>query len=277
MYEELIEQVRAKEREIQHTTEYGRYVIKNVGKFARVTSVLKAVNFDNGSLQKWRDKMATESFQKSIPMSGEIPAKQAHEAFVKSLTAGDDLAKSAAEFGTKVHEWLETYAIQGGFPEREPDPYSPYYQVFQSVKKFVADFGLGTPAVEIVKPELFLYHSLGYAGTADLVVMRGNKFYLIDYKATNSLKASYLLQLAAYSAAIKELYGLDIEKATLIRFSKKATEYERLPVSKEELATYFEMFKMCLMFYKFIQNPTYTSVKDLYTKEHLIEVTGGLL
>ena len=277
MVEDIVKYVRDKELEIKHTTSLGNYIIKEVGTFARVTSVLQAVNFDNGTLLKWKNKMASEKFKSIIPATGMVDAKDVHTAFNIALTAGDEFAKKAADFGTQVHSWLEIMALTGKFPTTEPDPTSPYYMVFQSVKKFISDFGLGTPAVTVIKPELFVYHSLGYAGTADLVVMRNGKVYLIDYKATNHLKSSYLLQLAAYTAAIKELYGLEVEKATLIRFGKKEVGYERLAVTKEELAIYFEIFKKCLMFYRFIQNPTYASVKDLYTKEHLIEVTGGLL
>lgn len=277
MVEDIVKYVRDKEQEIKHTTSLGKYIIKDIGTFARVTSVLQAVNFDNGTLLKWKNKMASEKFKSIIPSTGMVEAKDVHTAFTIALNAGDEFAKKAADFGTQVHSWLEIMALTGKFPTDSPDPTSPYYMVFQSVKKFISDFGLGTPSVTVIKPELFVYHSLGYAGTADLVVMRNGKVYLIDYKATNHLKSSYLLQLAAYTAAIKELYGIDVEKATLIRFGKKEVGYERLAVTKEELAIYFEIFKKCLMFYRFIQNPTYASVKDLYTKEHLIEVTGGLL
>ena len=277
MANELIEQVRNKEKEIYHTTDLGKYIIRGVGSFARITAVLSAVNFDNGSLARWKNKMATESFKKAVPMSGNVSAHDAHKAFLTALSAGDTFAKSAADFGTQVHSWLENYALTGQFPQQEPDVYSPFYNVFQGVKQFVKDTGLGTPAIEVVKPELFVYHSLGFAGTADLVVMRNGKVYLFDYKATNHLKASYLLQVAAYTAALKDLYNLTVEKASLIRFDKKQPIYERVSVGKDELAMYFEMFKMCLMFYRFIQNPTFAEVKDLYTPEHLKEVTAGLL
>ena len=163
------------------------------------------------------------------------------------------------------------------FPKLEEDSYSDVHKIFQSVQQFVKDFGLGTDAVEIVKPELFVYHTLGFAGTADLVVLRGGKPYLIDYKATNSLKFQYLLQLSAYTAALKELYGLDIQKATLIRFDKAGNGYERLPLTRDELEYYFQLFKVCLAFYKLVQNPMHKSVKDLYTQDYVKKITASLL
>lgn len=277
MVEDIVQSVRAKEKDIVHSISFGSYIIKGVGSFARVTNVLKAVNFDNGTLLKWQNKMAVEKFKSLVPSTGTVDAKFVHDSFTKALDAGNEFAKHAADFGTLVHSWLENFALTGTFPQKEPAADSPYYTVFHSVKQFISDFGLGTPSVTVIKPELFVYHTLGYAGTADLVVMRNNKVYLIDYKATNHLKSSYLLQLAAYTAAIKELYGLDVEKATLIRFGKQDVGYERLGVSKEELAVYFEIFKKCMMFYKFIQNPSYRSVKELFTPEHLKEITEGLL
>lgn len=273
----IIEAIREKEKSIFHTVDGAKYVVKDVGQMARVTSVLSTVNFDGGFLKIWREKKAKEHFDKVIPAFGTVDAATAHKTFESALKAGDNFAFASARFGTKVHGWLEQFALTGKFPPLEEDSYSDVSKVYQSVVKFVNDFGLGTSDVEIVKPELFLYHTLGFAGTADLVLLRKGVPYLIDYKVTNSLKAQYLLQLAAYTAALKELYDLDIKKATLIRFDKQGNGYERLPVSAEELKHYFELFKMCLLFYRFIQNPNHTSVKELYTPEHFKHITAGLL
>lgn len=275
--EQVINNVREKERALFKTSTAGKYYVKDVGYFARVTAILHAINWDNGSLDKWRNKMALNCFKENILPNESYSGEQATAAFLKSQAAADEFAKSSATFGTRVHYWLETFALTGSFPELETDTYADVFKTFTSVKKFVEDFGLGTDRVHIVKPELFLYHSLGYAGTADLVAIRDGKVYLIDYKSTNSLKQQYLLQLAAYSAALSELYGLDVHKAILIRFSKNSDTYERLALSKEELDTYFEMFKLCLMFYRLIQNPNYASVQELNTQERIANVTRGIL
>lgn len=276
MYNEIVERVNSVLKNINHTVNGTNYLINGTTNYARVTSVLNAINFDNGSLAAWKKKMAIKSFQKDVPAFGTLQAKDAHAAFVKALDAGDTFATASANFGTKVHSWLETYAITGGFPDLEPDPYSDVYKIFTAVKKFVHDFGFDTDKVKIIKPELFIYHSLGYAGTADCVVFREGGIYLIDYKATNSLKMKYLLQLAAYTEGLRELYGLDVHKAILIRFDKTSGDYERVPVTKEQLATYFEMFKACLMFYRFIQNPSHATVAQLNNTEWLQCVMRGI-
>ena len=273
----IIEAIREKEKNIFHTVDGTRYIIKEVGQMARVTSILNTINFDNGFLKVWRERKAKEHFSKYVPTAGMVHAESVHKTFDAALKAGDNFAFASARFGTKVHGWLEHFALHGTFPPLEEDAYSDVGMVYKSVLKFVEDFGLGTPDIEIVKPELFLYHSLGFAGTADLVLLRKGVPYLLDYKVTNSLKAQYLLQLSAYAAALKELYDLDIKKATLIRFDKQGNGYERLPISSDELKQYFEIFKMCLMFYRFIQNPDHTAVKELYTPEHLKHITAGLL
>lgn len=273
----IIEAIREKEKSIFHTVDGVKYIVKDVGQMMRVTSVLGVVNFDNGFLKIWREKKAKEFFAKSIPASGTVNAAEAHKAFEAALKAGDNFAFASARFGTKVHGWLEYFALTGQFPVLEEDSYSDVGKVYQSVIKFVNDFGLGTKDIEIVKPELFLYHSLGFAGTADLVVLRKGIPYLIDYKVTNSLKFQYLLQLSAYTAALKELYNLDIKKATLIRFDKQGNGYEHVSLTNEELKEYFKLFKMCLLFYKAIQNPEHKSVKELYTPEHFKHITAGLL
>lgn len=277
MENDIITRVREKEKAIRHTVDGSKYVITGVGPMARVTAVLSAINFDNGFLNIWKERKAKEKLLELIPMGTQVDAVKAHKAFETAFHAGDTFAKASATFGTKVHSWLEHFALYKEFPALEEDAYSDVTKIYKSVVQFVNDFGLGTDKVQIVKPELFLYHTLGYAGTADLVVMRDNKPYLIDYKATNSLKFQYLLQLSAYAAALKELYGLDIQKATLIRFDKSGNGYERLPLSKEELEYYFNFFKMCLAFYKLVQNPMHKPVKELYTQEYVRHITAGLL
>ena len=273
----IIDAVLEKEKSIFHTVDGTKYIVKDVGQMARVTSILSTINFDGGFLKIWREKKAKEHFSKFIPNFGKVDADSVHKTFDAALKAGDNFAFASARFGTKVHGWLEYFALNGVFPKLEEDTYSDVAKVYQSVLKFVNDFGLGTKDIEIVKPELFLYHSLGFAGTADLVLLRKGIPYLIDYKVTNSLKAQYLLQLSAYTAALKELYGLDIHKATLIRFDKQGNGYERLTLTNEELQDYFKLFKMCLLFYKFIQNPDHLPVHDLYTPEHFKHITAGLL
>jgi hypothetical protein len=277
MIEEIINNIREKEKQIKHIVDGSKYNVTGVGILARVTAVLATVNFDNGFLNIWKERQAKAKFAELVPLNSTITGLVAQQSFDKAYHAGDMVAKSSANFGTKVHSWLEHFALYKEFPRLEEDPYSDVTKIFNSVVKFVNDFGLGTDKVQIVKPELFLYHTLGYAGTADLVVMRGGKPYLIDYKATNSLKFQYLLQLSAYAAALKELYGLDIEKATLIRFDKKGEGYERLALTKEELQYYFQFFKMCLALYKLVQNPMHQSVKELYTMDYVKSVTAGLL
>lgn len=277
MVNEIIAKILETEKQIKHTVDGNKYIIQGVGPMARVTSVLSVVNFDNGFLKVWKERKAKEMFSELVPIDKMISGLEAHTAFEKSLHAGDTFAKASATFGTKVHSWLEHFALFKEFPKLEEDSYSDVHKIFQSVQQFVKDFGLGTDAVEIVKPELFVYHTLGFAGTADLVVLRGGKPYLIDYKATNSLKFQYLLQLSAYTAALKELYGLDIQKATLIRFDKAGNGYERLPLTRDELEYYFQLFKVCLAFYKLVQNPMHKSVKDLYTQDYVKKITASLL
>ena len=277
MTNDIITRIREIEKSIKHTVDGSKYLVKDVGNLARVTSVLSTINFDNGFLNIWKERKAIEKFKELVPVGSKVDGAFAQESFVKAFHAGDTIAKASANFGTKVHSWLEHFALYKEFPALEADAYSDVQKIYQSVVQFVKDFGLDTDKVQVIKPELFLYHTLGYAGTADLVVMRDGKPYLIDYKATNSLKFQYLLQLAAYAAALKELYDLDIHKATLIRFDKSGNGYERLALSSEDLAYYFQIFKMCLAFYRLVQNPMHKSVKELYTQDYVKQVTAGLL
>jgi genome maintenance exonuclease 1 len=102
-------------------------------------------------------------------------------------------------------------------------------------------------------------NKLGYAGTFDCLVSTEKELILLDWKTSSKIKESkyvkdYYLQLAAYSNAITECYGLNIEKAFIVVFyTFKTPDY--FPMDKELLKESFELFaERVKEFYKLIKS-----------------------
>tara|TARA_R100001463_G_scaffold64943_1_gene118127 strand:+ start:832 stop:1461 length:630 start_codon:yes stop_codon:yes gene_type:complete len=82
---------------------------------------------------------------------------------------------------------------------------------------------------------------LFYGGCPDLLV-NGNT--LIDFKTSKGIYLDYLIQLSAYAALIKEVDGIEIEQAIIVRFPKDNDTTEFATFSKADLKAAFKQFKL---------------------------------
>lgn len=250
----LSDDIRKKIASCDYTMNSGRYQTRDGKIYSRVTSILSMIRFDDGILDKWRKKMTINDFCKRIDMQGVYKGNKVFNEFSKSLSAADDYTFASAAFGTKVHNWIESYMNTGVFQILSTDEYASVGICSESVKKFLIENNISPSSVEIVKPELFVYsQKYGYAGSADFVCGRGDSYYLFDWKTSNRYRVNYALQLSAYAHAIEELYGIHIKKATCVVFNKEIVGYEKHTLSDEELKYYFELFKTCLVLHNFIK------------------------
>ena len=80
-----------------------------------------------------------------------------------------------------------------------------------------------------------------YGGCPDLLV-NGN--ILIDFKTSKGIYLDYLIQLSAYAALIKEVDGIEIEQAIIVRFPKDNNTPEFAKFSKADLKAAFKQFKL---------------------------------
>jgi len=251
----ISEELRQKIALADYTMVNGRYQNRAGRLFSRVTSIIGMIKFDDGALDKWRKKMTINDFCKRIDMHGVYKGNKVFEEFSKALGAADDFTFASAAFGTKVHQWIETYMKTGQFPILPTDEYANVGICSESVKKFFTETGISPKTVDVIKPELFVYSdTYGYAGSADFVCAKNNNVYLFDWKTSNRYRINYALQLAAYANAIEELYGLHVKKSTCVVFSKEKVSYETHTYSDKDLEYYFELFKACLVMHNFVKN-----------------------
>lgn len=237
------------------------YQVNKVGEFARVSNILSMANFGNDILEKWKKKIRKESFSMSAPdmcMDNDIfPTSWRDwvDLWEKAYDAPDEYTKESAEFGTLLHEFLETYLTTGEVKDIKPHPYADVNICRDSMIKFINDWKLGPHTT--VKAECLIYsEKYKYAGCIDYVAKLNDKIYIFDWKTTGRLHSKYLLQLSAYWVALEERakdYGIseEIEHVYLVRFDKKIPKYEVIDFGKENMLYYFEIFKSLLNIYNF--------------------------
>ena len=133
-----------------------------------------------------------------------------------------DILEAAADYGNRMHEWVETYAMTGRRKRQTELMKLSTKQVEQIVKD--TDMKI-TSCEQMVAGE-------GYCGTYDMLGTVKGKTALIDIKTTAEMHREYLeWQLGMYAAALDELpetyYCLWIPKgakAELIEITPKTRE-----------------------------------------------------
>lgn len=164
------------------------YCLPDGSKVPSVTTILdKTKSVEKmESLQKWKDQM------------GEERARQ--------------ITTEAANRGTRMHSYLETYILAG---DMKPLPTNPYAHPSWFMAAEVILNGLPN-ITEFWGVEVPLYYSGLYAGTTDLIGEWKGRPAIMDFKQSNKPKKrewieDYFLQLAAYAAAHNEMHGTTID------------------------------------------------------------------
>jgi genome maintenance exonuclease 1 len=127
------------------------------------------------------------------------------------------ITTEAANRGTRMHAYLESYILSGDMKELPANPYAhPSWfmaaQVILNGLQHVDEFwGVEVP----------LYYSGLYAGTTDLIGVWKGKPAILDFKQTNKPKKrewieDYFLQLAAYAQAHDNMHGTEINDGVIL-------------------------------------------------------------
>lgn len=95
-----------------------------------------------------------------------------------------------------------------------------------------------------------------YAGTADLIgtvdvegELNKDEIILADLKTGKSVHKTMKLQMAAYSCAFAEMYGIQPDKCMILHVLPSAHIKEKLVMDKEEYTELFQVFLDLLSFY----------------------------
>jgi genome maintenance exonuclease 1 len=145
-----------------------------------------------------------------------------------------EITVEAANRGTRMHKYLETYIESGEWPNPGSNPYAQHAHKMATVIKVHAMDDVS----EIWGSEVSLYVPNIYAGTTDLSgVYKGNPA-ICDFKQSNRPKKSewvddYRLQIVAYAIAHNEVYGTDIKEGHIFMCSQDLT-YQQFDIWPHE-------------------------------------------
>lgn len=237
------------------------YTIEKAGTFVRVSNILAVANFGNDILDAWKFKKRRDAFHNYVLDILSAPSFDSHssdeimELYDSAYSAPENYTIQSAQFGTELHDFLETYLTTGEIKTLKPHPYADVNICRDSMLKFVKDWNLGPHTT--IKAECLIWSTIyRYAGCIDYVAHKDGKMYIMDWKTTGSLHTKYLLQLAAYWVALEERakeYGIPekVEHVYLVRFDKSTPFYEVVDFGREQMQYYFEIFKSLLNIYNF--------------------------
>lgn len=124
----------------------------------------------------------------------------------------DKIKEASADLGTRVHEAIDAYILG-----KEPVLDEESTIGFTNFLNWLNMHGL-----ELVSGDIPVASKrLGYGGRLDaLGLNKKGEIIVLDWKTSNALREEYPLQVAAYAHAFKEMYGLPIAGATVVRFDK---------------------------------------------------------
>lgn len=147
-----------------------------------------------------------------------------------------EITTEAANRGTRMHKYLETYIETGVWPTPGSNPYAQHAHKMATVIKINAMDDVD----EIWGSEVALYMPNIYAGTADVIGSYKGNASILDFKQTNKIKKQewiedYFLQVCLYAEAHNELFDTDIKEAHIFMCSQNL-EYQQFDIWPDEYA-----------------------------------------
>ena len=180
---------------ISRTTVEGKrhYALPGGDKVPSVTTILDRTKSEESkaALQQWRKNV------------GEARAQQ--------------IVTEAANRGTRMHAYLEQYALSDDLKELPNNPFAQpsWFMAAEIILKGLSNVD------EFWGVEVPVYYSGLYAGTTDCVGVWKKKPAIIDFKQSNKVKkreyiGDYFIQLAAYAQAHNATHGTDINTGVIM-------------------------------------------------------------
>ncbi len=160
----------------------------------------------------------------------------------------DQIKDAAADLGTRVHSTVDQI-VKGQKHDAIPD------EIKAPVEAFLAWWKHS--GIEIVlgdtKVASLVYQ---YAGSLDALGFRNGKYVLIDLKTSSGCWPEFALQVAAYSQALSETYGITCDQALILRLGKKPP-YEFEVKTVADLALSFRAFLAAKTLKDALEKPQY--------------------
>jgi genome maintenance exonuclease 1 len=145
-----------------------------------------------------------------------------------------EITTEAANNGTRMHKYLESYIETGIWLEPGSNPYAQKAHKMATIIKENALVHVD----EIWGSEVPLYIPHLYAGTTDVVGQYKGNAAIIDFKQSNKFKkiewvTNYFLQMVAYAECHNEVHGTNIREGHVFMCTKEL-EYQQFDIWPDE-------------------------------------------
>lgn len=166
-------------------TEFGRMYARSLGETVTVPSITTVISQAPSSLGGWFGHMAASSLAKDPKLPGALGSPAQLRAVVKDAAQAAERYRDAAALrGDRVHTYCEQVALRAmGREHRMAEAREAL--AANGEEKFAVRFDEWWELyqVEPVAAEITVWnHTVGYAGTLDLVARIGGRVCLIDFK-----------------------------------------------------------------------------------------------
>lgn len=205
-----------------------------------VTGVLQVLN--KPALVPWAAKQAAlkiKTYLMAHAVNRLLTAEEIDDLVEAGRTAHEEIKDAAADVGTRAHQAINAM-IDGG-EMTITDDIKPCVDAF-------LDF-IARDSLKIEHGDTKIASKLyGYGGSLDALGNENGRLVIVDFKTSNGIWPEYALQVAAYSQAFKETYGLGyLPEALILRIGKVTPDFEVKRVRC--IADCFDQFKAALTLY----------------------------
>ena len=225
-----------------------------------VTSVLNMLN--KPGLNQWAVNVTLNKLEETLSDISDVRedkmvvmSKNDVESTLKMAKGVQkDVLASSADLGTRAHDTIDRI-VRGDTENLVIDE-----DVKQVVKNFWQWWNHSGVVLDPRGDSMIYSAKYGYAGAADaLGVLPDGNLVVVDFKTSNGIFDTHIIQVAAYAKALEEqLIAIGnppekakVKEAYVVRFSKFDDEYEVKRVANIDES--FNAFKACLFLWHYKQ------------------------
>lgn len=160
-------------------------------------------------------------------------------------TEANKQTKEASSLGTLLHDYIEAIIYNKVEESRAHNANNLIHIMARKQAELMFTNGISTLDA-IIGSESNLYYEGLYAGTADLIGIRDNKFIIGDFKNSKKIKkeewiTDYYLQGCAYASAINKMYGIDCN-TVLIWMVDRQMQFKEFEITGSKFDQYAAMW-----------------------------------
>lgn len=189
---------------------------KNVPSVTSITGLIDK----SRPLLIWAERLSRESLTKNIGK------KLTAEIIEEAVTQHSKIKKEAADAGTMVHDYAESYikARINGEPIPEVSDKLPQ-EAINGILAFLK-WNSENQIIYFESERLIYSKQFGYCGKVDGIAEVNGEMTVIDFKTGNAIYPEMWIQVDAYRYAYEEETGHDINLLTIMHFNKETGNFE---------------------------------------------------